>query len=82
MPANDDGAFEALIAKLRRLGPLDEADLTSIQVLPFRIETGRSGLHLVKEGQTIEACCLLLRGYACRSKMTQEAQPSPHFEGT
>ena len=74
MPANDDGVFDALINKLKRLGRLDSTDVASIASLPSRTEAGRSGQFLVKEGQRVEACCVLLQGYACRSKMTQEGR--------
>ena len=74
MPDNDAGAFSAFIEKLKRLGPLDEADVAGISNLPSRIEMGRSGHLLVKEGQRVEFCCVLLRGYACRSKMTREGR--------
>ena len=34
MPDNDTGAFSAFIEKLKRLGPLDEADVAEIANLP------------------------------------------------
>ena len=74
MLANNDGAFDALISKLKRLGRLDKADIAAIASLPSKIETGRSGQYIVKEGLQVEACCVLLDGYACRNKLTQEGR--------
>jgi CRP-like cAMP-binding protein len=66
--ASDD-AFGALIRKLSRLATLGKADEQAIAGLPFRITKATAGTHLVREGDRITDCCLLLSGYAFRYKM-------------
>jgi CRP-like cAMP-binding protein len=66
--------LDALIGKLRRLGPLEQADIVGIRALPLRIESGKAGKYLVREGDRIVDCCVLLSGYACRSKLTSEGR--------
>lgn len=69
MARTDDDAFGALIRKLDRLGNLDGADRQAVANLPFRVTTVPAGTHLVREGNQITECCLLLRGYAFRHKV-------------
>jgi CRP-like cAMP-binding protein len=60
--------FAALIRKLERLARLDHADRRAIADLPFRMAAVPEGAHLVREGERITECCLLLAGYAFRYK--------------
>jgi CRP-like cAMP-binding protein len=66
--ANND-AFGALIRKLDRLAPLSEVDKQAIADLPSRIMTTPAGTHLVREGDRITDCCVVLSGYAFRYKV-------------
>jgi CRP-like cAMP-binding protein len=65
-----DDAFGALIRKLDRLATLSEADKQAIADLPFRTATATAGQHLVREGDGVTECCLLLSGYAFRYKVS------------
>lgn len=62
-------AFGPLIRKLDRLGKLDEADKQAVANLPVRVMTIPANTHLVREGDRITECCLLLDGYAFRHKV-------------
>jgi CRP-like cAMP-binding protein len=64
-----DEAFGALIRKLDKMAALSQADKQAISALPFRIATVKAGAHLVREGQEVTECCVLLRGYAFRYKV-------------
>ena len=71
MPANDDNPFEAMIRKLGRLRALNDAEKQAIYSLPFRTELATAGQHLVREGDRVTECCLLMDGYAFRYKLTR-----------
>ncbi|HEY0625900.1 MAG TPA: Crp/Fnr family transcriptional regulator [Allosphingosinicella sp.] len=58
--------------KLNRLVQLADEDEQAILSLPARLEEVPSGHDLVREGQEVRECCLLLQGYACRHKSTEE----------
>ena len=70
MAVNDDDPFGKLVAKLRRLAELDAEDRRAIAALPFRVSKLPSGHYLVREGDSVKNCCVLLDGYACRHKTT------------
>ena len=72
MLANDDTPFDSLIRKLGRLEPLNDDAASAVQALPFRLEQVPADHHLVREGERPTECCLLLRGFACRYKVTYE----------
>jgi CRP-like cAMP-binding protein len=74
MNANDDSPYEALIAKLRRMGQLDDEDVAAVKELPVRRESRRSSTYLVREGDCVDTCSVLTTGYACRSKTTREGR--------
>jgi CRP-like cAMP-binding protein len=70
MPASDGNLLEPLVSKLSKLAELSATDRAAILSLPFTTEDVRAGRYLIREGSTPERCCLLLRGFACRSKMS------------
>ena len=74
MSSSDEPRLTGLIGKLSRLAPLDRDDIAAIEALPLRAETARAGTYLVREGGRVVDCCLLLSGYACRSKLTSEGR--------
>jgi CRP-like cAMP-binding protein len=74
MPATITGRLDALITKLKLLGRLDPADTAALASLPVREETARAGTYLVREGMQVVECCVLLKGYACRNKLTSEGR--------
>jgi CRP-like cAMP-binding protein len=70
MPANDGNLLEPLIKKLGKLAELSATDRAAILSLPYTTEDVRAGRYLIREGSSPERCCLLVRGFACRSKMS------------
>lgn len=72
MASDKDQALALLVAKLCRLAPLQQADTDAIHGLAIRTAHVRSHGYLVREGDTAVDCCLLLDGYACRSKTTSK----------
>lgn len=74
MPGTVEDGLAALIAKLRRLSRIDEADVAAIRALPFQPDKARAGAYLVREGEQVNNCCLLISGFACRSKLTNEGR--------
>lgn len=67
-------ALRPVLRKLDRLSPLTESDRITIAALPFRYEQVAAGRQLVREGDRPTECCVLLSGYAFRSKDTQDGK--------
>jgi CRP-like cAMP-binding protein len=67
---DDASAVAPLLAKLERSAPLDEDDIAAIRAWPYRLQRARSAAYLIREGQTLSECCLLVEGHAFRSKLT------------
>ena len=63
-----------MLRKLERLGPLTRDDVAAIEALPWREECARGGTHLIREGARVFECCLLVSGYAARSKLTRDGR--------
>ena len=74
MIANDNDAFARLIRKLDRLAKLQPGDHDAIRSLPFKVKTAPANGYLVREGDAVSECCVLLTGYACRHKMTSNGR--------
>jgi len=66
-----EDATGAFIRKFEQMVELDAADIRAIRALAFTAGTIRSGQHLVREGDVVETCWLLLGGYACRQKTSR-----------
>ena len=69
MGRQSGSAAEAMLRKLHRLTALDDADRAALQALPFRPQSLRPNHYLVREGNEITECCILVRGYAMRHKI-------------
>lgn len=68
----DDDLPQLVLRKLERFGALSEADGEAIRALRYRTESVATGHHLVREGDKVAECCVLVSGYACRHKTTSE----------
>ena len=68
MPPAETDALEYLTRKLERLEPLADEDRARLAGLPLRLERVPRWTRLVGEGERPDHCCLLVEGYACRSK--------------
>ncbi|UYY76860.1 Crp/Fnr family transcriptional regulator [Sphingomonas sp. R1] len=64
--------LQALIAKIERLARVNEEDISALQALPHRSETRIAHQYIVREGERPTECCLLVNGYAARSKLSAE----------
>lgn len=66
-----ESLFASHLAKLRRLATLDPDDMTALLSLPQRTSqiSGRS--CLMREGAPAEECCILVKGFASRSKLAK-----------
>ena len=74
MLRKNDGALDVLIRKLERLAPLDRADRSALATLPVRVATAPAGHVLVRDGEPVDDCCVLIEGYACRHKMLADGR--------
>ncbi len=69
-----DDPFAPLIAKLQRLARLDDDDVAAIRGWPYRSQTVRGNGYLLRDGQMVRDCSLVLEGHAFRSKLTGVGQ--------
>ena len=61
---------ERLIRKLQLRTALDAADIAAIERLPMTIRELPAQTAVAREGERSSHCCMLIDGYACRSKTT------------
>ena len=61
-----------LAERLARLSPLSEAERESLLSLPHTIRTLAASTHIVRDGDRVESCTILLSGFAYRYKITGE----------
>jgi CRP-like cAMP-binding protein len=67
---NAQDALAPLLVKLQRIAPLSEDDLAAIRAWPHRTQIARAGAYLLREGQGVSECCVVLDGHAFRSKLS------------
>jgi CRP-like cAMP-binding protein len=68
----DKLSLEKLLHKIRRLAPIDADDERAIRALRLRKEQTSARKYLVREGAVPTECCLLVDGYAQRSKVAAD----------
>ena len=66
--------FVPLLAKLQRVSHLDGDDLLAIRAWPIRMQNVRGNGYLLRDGQMVRDCSLVLEGHAFRSKLTGVGQ--------
>ena len=71
MLSTAEDAAGAFVRKFKQMVELDAGDIRAIRALPFTAATIRAGQHLVREGDIVQTCWLLLGGYACRQKTSR-----------
>lgn len=64
--------IHALVQKLRRLAPLAADDEQALLSLTWRQSSVDAHQYLVREGSEPKECCLLVDGFACRSKLAAD----------
>jgi CRP-like cAMP-binding protein len=67
-------ATDRLIRRLRLSTALDPADIEAIQRLPIATRELPAQAAIVREGERPTHCCLIVEGYACRSKTTDSGK--------
>jgi len=63
-------ATECLLRKLQISRSLDADDIKAIERLPVIVRDAGPRSSIVREGERPVQCCLLVEGFACRSKTT------------
>lgn len=58
-------------AQLQKIGDLTDEQCHDLVALPHRLLNAFPPRTLVREGAGIDDCCLLVSGYACRTKLTR-----------
>lgn len=61
-----------LIHKLQRLGRLSPDDIAAIQALPCTVQQLHGGDMIVRQGDVIAQCTLLITGLAARTRLTRD----------
>jgi CRP-like cAMP-binding protein len=62
--------LERLLRKLESHSPLEPADRAAILAMPMTLRTMDPSSYLVREGERPEFCCVLIKGFAYRHKVT------------
>lgn len=66
--------LEPFVRKIELASRLDDENRDALLSLPFRYERANAGQQLVREGAKPTECCVLLRGYAFRHKVTRDGK--------
>jgi CRP-like cAMP-binding protein len=64
----------SLIAKIESIASLSEEEMIALLRLPMQVMDLRADQDIVHEGDRTTRSCLLVEGYACRSKATLEGR--------
>lgn len=65
---------QVLIRKLRSISPLTEDETRSIGSLQLSIQTLEADRDIVREGDHPTSSCLMIEGFTCRYKITEEGR--------
>jgi CRP-like cAMP-binding protein len=66
--------LERVVRRLETRVPLDSDDRAAILALPLTYRTLDPATYMVREGEAVEACIILLAGFAYRHKVTGDGQ--------
>lgn len=64
--------FDKMVRRLERRAPLESADREALLGLPHNVRKLAAGAHVIRDGDSVEQCSLLLSGFAYRYKLTGE----------
>lgn len=64
-------ALAPLVHKLQRLGDLSEQDVAAVHTLPHSLRSARHLTVLIREGQALDHCTLIVSGIAARDRTTR-----------
>src|SRR3954469_20963544 len=62
--------IERVLRRLETRGPLDDGDREAVRSLPFTYRTLEPSAYMVREGEPVEMCAILLSGFPFRHKVT------------
>lgn len=71
MAGSDDAIPQLILARIEKGGYVARGDAEAIRRLRFDIEAVSAGTLLVRDGDPVDRCCVLVSGYACRHKATR-----------
>jgi CRP-like cAMP-binding protein len=73
-PAELHPEHNILIRKLRSISPLADDEMHCISTLPFTTKSVAADQDIVREGDRPSECCLIVEGFACRYKLTDQGK--------
>jgi CRP-like cAMP-binding protein len=65
---------DTLIRKLQSISPLSDLEKQRLLSLPLRVEHVDADIDIVREGDRPSESCLLVEGFTCRYKFTEEGK--------
>ncbi|KAB1080592.1 Crp/Fnr family transcriptional regulator [Methylobacterium soli] len=74
MASNFTHPLFPLIRKLDSIATLTDEERQAVENLPVRIRALRARHEIVRHGEKASQCCLILEGWACRSKVISEGK--------
>lgn len=74
MADHDDKTLQPLVRKLLTLAPLSDEDQAAILALPHKARALEAAAYIVREGDTPTHCCLLVSGFAMRTKLVGDGE--------
>jgi len=73
-PDDPRSAHDALIRKLRTIAPLSEQEERHVRALPLSLRDVGPDQDIVREGDRPSECCLVIEGFTCRYKLTEDGK--------
>jgi CRP-like cAMP-binding protein len=73
-PAELHPEHNILIRKLRSISPLTDEEMHCLSTLPFLTKSLPADQDIVRERDRPSECCLVVEGFACRYKLTDEGK--------
>jgi len=64
--------LQPLLSKVRRIARISAEDEASLLALPHRVNHVGASRYIIREGDIPRECCLLVEGYAARSKLAAD----------
>ena len=71
---NSSGNHDPLILKLESITDLSDQETQALRALPLTIKTLGPDHDIVREGDRPSECCLIIEGFVCRYKLTEEGK--------
>jgi CRP-like cAMP-binding protein len=69
MPSTPEGLLAPALRKLEKRAPFSVEDRAAFRALPFHTRSLSAGSYILRERDEIRNCCILLSGFAYRSKV-------------